>query len=152
MSTGESESRQDPEPRKLGLDRLSPGAIDLLEFFISESVPRLVDRFEVELRETLLARDPERGKAKIEETGRSAKPDERRLACQVIPNYAVADPDHGFALWRQLVKDVDEAVHDDARQALVNTLGVLDLDPEGVVSVIQADNEWFSGQTVSPAS
>jgi hypothetical protein len=146
MSTGESESSQDQAPRKLGLERLSIGAMDLLGSFISREVSRLAEAYEIELRETLLAHDPEQGKARIEEAARSSEPEERRTACQVIPFYTVADPERGFALWRQLIEDSDETVHEDARAALIRTLGILELDPEGVVSLIEADYEWEGGQ------
>jgi len=134
---------------KLGLARLSARGIEVLGDFISDCMPPAIkERYEVELRQTLLTRDPEQARVNIEDVAHSAVPEERLIACQIVPYFAAQELEPGFALWLELIRDGDQYVHEAAQQALVNTLGVLDLDPEGVVSVIEA---YYQRQANPPA-
>ena len=74
MSAGESETSQEHEPRKLGLDRLSAEGIEMLGRFISQEVERLREPYERELHETFLELPPEQRQTTIQELATSEAP------------------------------------------------------------------------------
>ncbi len=128
-----------PYPR-LGLDRLSADGIILLKDFIRQDInggleKRLGEAFDEELH-GMPERDLENARARIEELAGSDDSEYRETACDLVPYLAQSDPDSGFPLWRKLMRDPDGSVADAAACALARQLGVLVLDIQRVVELI----------------
>jgi hypothetical protein len=138
-----------PEPRALGLERLSPDGLEVFSRFIQAEVEpgdRLFEAFREELR-GMPDRDLDKARTTITALARSKNRIQRELACHAVPYLAVKDPDTGFPLWCELANSADPSaegpnVNDAATQVLLDTLGVLDLNPEGVLEVMRASSEW----------
>jgi hypothetical protein len=136
------------KPQSLtGLDRLSPDGLAVFRKFIrDEGEERLLVPFVEGLR-GMIDRDIEGARTKITALARSESPVRREIACHAVPYLAAKDPDSGFPLWRDLARDEEPYDHTDRRvseaatQALVDTLGVLELDPERVVEVMRVSLE-----------
>jgi hypothetical protein len=134
-------------PRPLGLDRLSPEGLAVFQRFIrDEGEQQLLEIFLDGLR-GMLDRDLEGARTTITVLARSDSPVRREIACHVVPYLAAKDPHSGFPLWCDLARDEEPYDHKDRRvseaatQALVDTLGVLELDPERVVEVMRVSLE-----------
>jgi hypothetical protein len=125
-------------PKPLGLDRLSPTAISLLREFVDfNATADLREGFSEELH-LLADHDLEGARITFEALARSENLDDRIALCYDIPYVAERHPDLGFPLWCQLMGDSSVEVWDAASEALADNLGELDLDPEGVVEVVDA--------------
>jgi hypothetical protein len=130
-------------PRPLGLDRLSPRGISLLREFVEfNGTTGLSEAFDEELR-SMPERDVENARTKFEALANSEDSEDRLALCFILPGLATKYPDLGFPLWCRLMRDPDTEVWDAASQALADSLGVLELDPERVIEVVDAH---FEGQ------
>jgi hypothetical protein len=149
MSTRESQpERQPAQPGKFGIDRLSARGIGLLfEFVTGEATSYLrgdaLQRYSVLVQEwqQVTSRDPQGVAARIVAMGRANNPFDRQVTTDIVPYLAEKIPDEGFTLWRDLLQDDEEFVRDSAIQALAKTVGVLDLEPEHVVALIELHNQ-----------
>lgn len=131
------EMHESAPPVRFGLDRLSPEAVLTLFEFIGQETPHLDGQFRRELYE-VAGSNPAQAHVALEALKRSERVQNRWLACAAVPYLASEDPDKGFPLWLELMNDPDGSVWEAATDALSSTLGVLALQPEGVIQVIKA--------------
>jgi hypothetical protein len=134
-----------PKLRPLGLDRLSPDGLVLLSMFIHKNMDgqledRLGEVFDEELR-NMPDRDLAEARAKIEELARSEHRGYRQAACDLVPYLALKDPESGYPLWGELMRDDNSDVRETAAMGLAKHIGVLPLDMERVVELIGAHYE-----------
>jgi hypothetical protein len=132
-----------PQPRPLGLDRLSPEGFRLFQQFIqAKAEEHSLEPFIEELQ-GMPERDLEGARTKITALARGGRA-EREMACRAIPYLTAKDPDFGFPLWHKLAVsgDIEEEkvldVSKAATQAAIDTWGMLGLDPERVVKIMRA--------------
>jgi hypothetical protein len=128
------EKDEPKQPKKLGLDRLSPHAAQtLFEFVRFNGSDWLQSAFNGELKEIARTRAEHVAALAVSEAV-----EDRWLACSAVPYLAETSPDEGFPIWRNLMSDPEFSVWELATEALANSLGVLDLQPEGVMNVVEA--------------
>lgn len=138
-----------PQPRPLGLDRLSPRGISLLEAFIRYHADRLIEPFYEELI-TISDRDTAGARERIGALAASEHSRDRLTVCYIVGQLAVRDPEFAYPLWCQLMRDPDINIRQSASQTLAESLGVLELDPERVVEVVDAHFEGQRPQNTRP--
>jgi hypothetical protein len=132
-----------PEPRSLlGLVRLSPDGIVLLSMFIHRWSHRGAFGRRPRRRVAQHAhRDLATARTKLEELATSEYREYREVACDLVPYFALADPDVGYRIWRDLLRDSEGRVAEEAATTLAKHLGVLALDMDRVVELIDAHFE-----------
>lgn len=132
-----SSSEQQPTQYSLGLDRLNVAQRNDLERFIDNEAPWVWRQFHRELDALEGKADPEFRARSIEELA-DGEDDERDIACSLVPQYAERNPEAGFPLWAKLMKHVEGGTFVNARRALAYSLGVRNLDPDGVDMLLDA--------------
>jgi hypothetical protein len=129
---------QEPRP-KIGLEQLSPEGLEVFLKFVGEAVKpedRLMEVFLEELQ-AMPNQDLDRARSVVTSLARSELPDERIWACHAVPYLAAEDPETGFPLWGELVRDTHLDVSAAAEEAVLGSVGVLELDPERVAEVMR---------------
>ena len=145
--TGSIDRPPAAESVQLGLEQLSAEEIATLGNFVLQSASEdTQQRYRTELEALLNSpegREPDE-MAQLLET-LSGDPRNSRtilqLACQAVAGLAEREPAVGFTLWRKLAGNQHPEIRDGARDSLVASLGVRELDPKGVVGVIKAYSE-----------
>lgn len=62
----------------------------------------------------------------------------KEFACKLVPHLAEQDPDTGFAHWRRLATSETSEVRTAASEALIESLGRLSLNSQGVAGLVEA--------------
>lgn len=126
-----------PNQYSLGLEHLTPDQRALLDGFIDTYAIWLDAQYDDELQ-AVLRGEPVRPIALDVEALGSGDDEERCIAAGVIAEVAEVRPDVGFPLWVALMQDWHGAVRESAMRSLLSALGRRDLNPSGVMAVIEA--------------